>query len=188
MKKLTVLVDMDGVLENLSEEWVKVLNERYGTTASHSDVREWDIAAAFPTLTSEQVYEIPHEDAIYYRLRPQEGAPEYLRRIKDDGHDVYVVTSTTYDIMAVKMTEALFRYYPFLTWNDVIITANKQMIKGDVLIDDAQHNLEGGEYAKILFTAPYNEDYDAEANGMTRADNWREVYEAVTRLAQSQDE
>jgi hypothetical protein len=42
------------------------------------------------------------------------------------------------------------------------------MIRGDVLIDDGIHNLEGGDYKKILFTAAHNRNYDAEANGMIR--------------------
>ena len=57
----------------------------------------------------------------------------------------------------------------------MIITGRKQMIRGDVLIDDGIHNLEGGQYRKILFTAPHNRFYDAEANGMTRVTTWEEV-------------
>ena len=61
----------------------------------------------------------------------------------------------------------------------MIVTGRKQMVRGDVLIDDGVHNLEGGAYRKILFTAPHNRSYDAEANGMTRADNWDEVVRII---------
>ena len=33
-----------------------------------------------------------------------------------------------------------------LTWDQVIVTSRKQLIRGDVLIDDGIHNLEGGQY------------------------------------------
>ena len=56
------------------------------------------------------------------------------------------------------------------------------MIRGDVLIDDGVHNLEGGAYAKILMTAPHNRNYDAEGNGMVRVHNWTQVEEAVRKI------
>ena len=64
----------------------------------------------------------------------------------------------------------------------MIITSRKQLIRGDVLIDDGIHNLEGGDYAKILVTAPHNIDYDAEANGMIRVKDWDEILSAVEML------
>ena len=59
------------------------------------------------------------------------------------------------------------------------------MIRGDVLIDDGIHNLEGGDYVKILMTAPHNRNYDAEANGMIRVHNWEEIEEILSQLAVS---
>lgn len=85
------------------------------------------------------------------------------------------------------MERVLFKYFPFLTWNDVIITSHKQLVNGDVLIDDGIHNLEGGNYFKILMTAQHNKKYDAEANGMLRVGTWAEVYTAITALAEEDD-
>ena len=48
-----------------------------------------------------------------------------------------------------------------------------------IIIDDGIHNLEGGDYQKILFTAPYNRDYDAEANGMIRVHSWDEIVSII---------
>ncbi|MBR0086884.1 MAG: hypothetical protein IJL98_03995, partial [Lachnospiraceae bacterium] len=64
----------------------------------------------------------------------------------------------------------------------VIITFRKQLLQGDILIDDGIHNLEGGSYKKILVTAPYNEDYDAEGHGMIRVHSWKEIEAAVLQL------
>ena len=183
MKKLTVLVDADGVLENLSEEWVKCLNEKYGTCVRYEDLREWDMTKAFPTLTKEQVIEPEQSEELYGRLKPLKDAPEYLKRLIDDGHKVYVVTATPYKIIKAKIETVFRKYYPFLDWNSFIITSDKSMIRGDVLIDDGIHNLTCGEYKKLLFTAPYNRDHNAEENGMFRVDDWKQVYETVTEMA-----
>lgn len=53
MKKLTILFDADDTVENLSDCWIAMLNERYGTSVTPEDVHGWDISLAFPTLTKE---------------------------------------------------------------------------------------------------------------------------------------
>lgn len=57
------------------------------------------------------------------------------------------------------MDNVLFRYFPMFTWDDVIITAHKQLINGDVLVDDGVHNLVGGSYEKLLMDAPHNRKF-----------------------------
>ena len=165
MRHLTILVDMDDTIENLAEAWVAYLNARHQTSTNLSDITDWDISKAFPTLTKEQVYAPLFEDAFWSWVKPMEGASEALQKLIADGHQV------------------LFHYFPFLTWNDVIITAHKQLIKGDVLIDDGIHNLEGGDYFKILMTAPHNRCYDADKNRMYRVTSWSETYSVIQALA-----
>ena len=65
----------------------------------------------------------------------------------------------------------------------MIITSRKQLLRADVLVDAGIHNLEGGDYRKILVDAPYNRDYDAEANGMIRVHNWDEIEAAIRQIA-----
>ena len=48
MKKLTILFDADDTVENLSDCWIAMLNERYGTSVTPEDVHGWDISLAFP--------------------------------------------------------------------------------------------------------------------------------------------
>ena len=168
MRHLTILVDMDDTIENLAEAWVAYLNARHQTSTNLSDITDWDISKAFPTLTKEQVYAPLFEDAFWSWVKPMEGASEALQKLIADGHTVLIVTTSNYQTLAAKMEQVLFHYFPFLTWNDVIITAHKQLIKGDVLIDDGIHNLEGGDYFKILMTAPHNRCYDADKNRMYR--------------------
>lgn len=56
MKKLTLLVDMDDVLECLVDAWCEELNRRHGTSVTTEDVDDWAIAKFFPTLTKEQLF------------------------------------------------------------------------------------------------------------------------------------
>lgn len=179
---MTILVDMDDTIEQLLHAWVRAVNEKYQQSACYEDIISWDVSAAFPELTWEQVYGVTFEPGFWKTVDPIPGAAEVLQRLMRDGHDVYIVTATPYQSVQEKMDDLLFRYFPFLSWDQVIITRNKQLIRGDVLIDDGVHNLEGGNYVKILMTAPHNRDYDAEANGMIRVRNWEEIDAEIRKL------
>ena len=181
---MTILVDMDDTLEQQLDAWVRGVNAAYGYSAKYEDVRDWDVSKTFPGLTRDEVYAIPAAPGFWKTVKPVPGAAKALRHFLADGHTVYIVTAAQYETLAEKMDDVLFKYFPFLSWEQVIVAANKQLLKGDVLIDDGVHNLIGGDYAKILMTAPHNRDFDAEAHGMVRVNNWAEAEEAVRRLAE----
>lgn len=84
----------------------------------------------------------------------------------------------------MKLNKVLYKYFPYFTHNDVIITSQKQLVRGDILVDDAPHNLEDGDYFKILFDASHNQSYNAAENDMIRAYNWDEVYYIVNCFAE----
>lgn len=183
MIPLTILVDMDDTVENLLEGWVSWLNAKYGLDVDWRTIRSWSLEPYFPTLTSEQLMEPFCIDEFWDWVKPIPYATEMLHQLRVDGHRVYIVTATTYETLPAKMDRVLFRYFPYLTFDDVIVTSNKQLIKGDVLIDDGVHNHIGGDYAKLLMDAPHNKDFDAEANGMKRVYNWQEIYNIITDMS-----
>lgn len=184
---MIILIDMDDTIEQLLRAWLRGVNERYGRSVRYEDVTSWDVSKPFPGLTREQVYAIPDEPGFWGTVEPIEGAAEAIRGFMDAGHEVYIVTATPYISVAEKMDDLLFRWFPFITWDQVIITKRKQLIRGDVLIDDGVHNLEGGDYFKILMTAPHNRDYDAESNGMIRVDSWKEIEKLIPELQRKKE-
>lgn len=179
---MTILVDLDDTIEQLLKALVERANERFGRNASVDDVTDWSIVCAFPGITKQQILDFMRDADFWDTVEPVPGAAEALKHLMDEGHQVYIVTATEYEHVAEKMKGVLFRYFPFISWEQVIITCRKQMIRGDVLIDDGVHNLEGGEYKKILVTAPYNRDYDAEANGMIRVNSWDEIVRIIDNM------
>lgn len=185
MKRLTILVDMDDTVEDLLSAWVSYLNAKHGTSVQKDDVAQWDISKSFPTLSKKQVYEPLYLDDFWLSVKPIDGAAEALQRLMADGHQVLIVTTSSYETLRTKMEEVLFKYFPFLSWDDVIITSRKQLVNGDVLVDDGPHNLEGGQYLRVLMDAPHNRAYNTESNGMIRVYNWSEAYDVISRYAHS---
>ncbi|MBQ7980244.1 MAG: HAD hydrolase-like protein [Oscillospiraceae bacterium] len=176
---MIILVDMDDTIENLTETWINYANKRFGTSVNAADITTWDPSEAFPNVAHEDMYALLLEDELYETVKPFEGSAHYLEKLIADGHEIFIVTNSPYQVMKVKTEKVLFRYFPFISWKNVIITGSKHLIKGDVLIDDGVHNLEKGDYAKLLFTAPHNRSYNAEENGMVRVGSWEEVYGVI---------
>lgn len=174
---------MDDVLENLGEVWTSFLNARYGVTVQRSDITEWDMRKAFPMLTEEQIYYPTNNEELWKRVKPLPGSVKYVKKLIDDGHTVVVVTASHQLAIRHKLDHVLFRYFPYLEIRDVIVAYKKQLIRGDLLIDDNPRNLEGGEYKGILMDAPYNAKYEAEKNGFIRVHNWTEIYTVVNEIS-----
>ena len=183
MKKLTILIDMDDTLENLCAVWVAYLNKKHDLNVKLNDIKEWNMSKAFPMLPESEIYEPLRDKELWKKVKPLPGAVKYVKKIKEDGHRVFVVTASNPCTVGVKLLTVLFRYFPYLTYKDVIVTTNKQMIKGDIMIDDAPHNLEGGTYHGILMNASHNRSYDAKKHGFERAGNWKEIYRLVRKYA-----
>ena len=123
-----------------------------------------------------------HTKEFWDKLEPLEGSQKYLKQLKSDGHHVYLLTSAHPNTIPYKFA-FLNKYFSFIPFRDVIITAHKQMVKGDVLIDDAPHNLEGGDYQGLLMNSPHNLSYDESVYGFIRVNNWGEIYETINRIA-----
>ena len=181
MRKLTILVDLDDTMTDLSTAWVAAINEKFGTTTRPEDITGWNLERFFPGLSRSKVYSVMHDPGFWDSVFPKEGAVEYMKRLMDEGHDVYVVTSTFYKGLEEKMRRVLFRHFPFINWRNVIITSNKQLVRGDVLVDDAPHNHVGGAYVSILMDTPHNRDFAEE--GVIRVHNWEEIYGVIKALS-----
>lgn len=183
MRNLVILVDLDDTIWGLLSAWVNHLNKQYGTNVSVDDITKWDVSAFFPTLTKEQVFAPLHTDAFWDTVKPFEDAAVYIQKLMDDGHTVMVVTASDYRTIRAK-AENLFKHFPMFTWNNVIIAQKKQLVFGDVLIDDGVHNVLDGQYKGFLVDAPHNRDFHEELHDITRVKNWRDIYIKICELSQ----
>ena len=183
MKKLTILVDMDDVLENLVECWVDELNKKCGSSLCEEDITDWRIAKFFPSLTNEDLFSHLNTAEFWGKIAPMQNAQDILKKLIDDGHTIRIVTASHYATVPAKI-KRLLEMYPYLKWEDVIVASDKSLIFGDIMIDDGTHNLEVTSCGlAVLFDRPHNRSYNDEAAGMVRVETWDEIYEVVSEFA-----
>lgn len=183
MKKLTILVDMDDVLENLVECWVDELNKKCGSSLCEEDITDQRIAKFFPSLTNEDLFSPLNTAEFWGKIAPMQNAQDILKKLIDDGHTIRIVTASHYATVPAKI-KRLLEMYPYLKWEDVIVASDKSLIFGDIMIDDGTHNLEVTSCGlAVLFDRPHNRSYNDEAAGMVRVETWDEIYEVVSEFA-----
>lgn len=175
---MIVAIDFDQVMNNMLDIWVDILNQRYGFDVDVKQMSDWGIDTAFPTLTAKELYAPLYEDDLWIRTRPRPYAPVTVEKLMKEDIQIVVVTATEYRSAASKFDNCLFRWFPFLTSDDIIITSHKELIHADVLIDDYPENLRNFCGLRILFDAPYNRISDSNAYDI-RVKNWKALYEVL---------
>ena len=172
-------IDFDGTINNMLDTWIEWLNQRYGTKVKFEDIVDWELAKVFPMLSKEDLF-APLSQPEYWRaVTMKSDAVEIIKKLLDEGHEIYVVTSSHYRNLPAKIDNCLLLHLPFLKKENIIITYNKAIINCDVLLDDAVHNLINFKGIKVLFDAPYNKNSTIEDFRVT---SWKDFYELITEL------
>ncbi len=183
-RQYTVLIDMDDTIEDLLIRWVNELNCKHNTSVSVDDITDWDLTKFFPTLCPDEVYAPLFDNEFWKTVQPKDDASRFIKALKDEGYSVYICTTSNYKTLKTKMENVLFKHFDFLSWSDVIITSNKQLINADFLVDDGVHNLIGGSYQGILMDAPHNRKFNEKEHDIIRVKSWDEIYNIIKRLTQ----
>jgi 5'(3')-deoxyribonucleotidase len=143
---MRILCDLDGVVVDF---WGPVLSEhnaRTGERLAISDITSW----SFPL---EHVW---GEAGFFDGLPLLQGAKEGLSRLKEQGHDVVLVSAGKREALAGK-SRMIEKLLP--SFRDACIFTNaktpKALVSGDALVDDGPHNIVGFGGLKILCEYPY---------------------------------
>jgi 5'(3')-deoxyribonucleotidase len=172
-------LDFDGTINCMLDTWLEWLNRKHSMHISVEDIKEWELAKYYPTLTKTELFEPLNTPEFWDEVKFQKDAVEVIEKLIQDGHEIYIITSSHYITLPYKLKRCLFKHLPFLHKENIIITYNKSLIKCGILLDDAAHNLADFPGIKVVFDAPYNRETDV---ADFRVDSWKEFYELVVQI------
>jgi 5'-nucleotidase len=166
----TILIDMDSVICDLMSEWHRRYNEDYQDNLSVENLMCWRSEDYVKSECGEKIYEYLDQPGIFLHLKPLPYAIEVLERLSLN-YDVLIVTSSrTYAY--TEKEQWVEKHLPFIGKNNLIFSHRKEMIRGDLLFDDAPHNLiafKNTGRTAIAMNYPYNASID-----VPRVNNWLE--------------
>lgn len=179
----TVLVDMDGVLCRWQDRFDKGLRESY----PHIPIVPFDQVTSFKTQKfyadeyRAEIAEMMDTPGFYRELEPMDGAVEAIHAMADAGIQVFLCTApyVTNKTCASEKMEWVETHLGKGYLNRTVITSDKTLVRGDVLIDD-KPSISGAMdpiWKHIVFDAPYNR------NMTPRLDHWSEWQTVLAEVA-----
>lgn len=162
---MRILVDMDGVIADWGNEFNRNL-DLFGEAARniprHEDQVTFDLNAGRTDEEKTIIARIMREPGFYSNLTMIPGARSVLRKMLALGHDVRIVTSpwVSNPTCASDKLNWVLRNYGDTWAQRVIITTDKTLVKGDILIDDKPAitgQEESPSWVHVLFGQPYNQ-------------------------------
>lgn len=152
-RKPIIFIDQDDVLAKHNEKVVKEMNRIHGTHFTMADITEWDLIS----VLGEECKDIMFRPEFFETLEPMEYAIENLRVLNESNlFDIYIAS-------AAHPSACHFKYkwfkenMPFLEKKQLIFISHKFLLNGDLLFDDAPHNITAFRSGEVvIFDKPYN--------------------------------
>lgn len=184
---MRILVDQDGVIAHWGNGYGRRL-DTYGDAAvnipRHHQQVTFDLNAGRTDDEKRIIAEVMVHPGFYSDLEPVPGAKKALKEILREGHDVRIVTSpwVSNPTCASDKLNWVVKHYGSHWGPRVIITADKTLVRGDILIDD-KPEVTGSldpEWEHVVFDQPYNQD--VQRRRLLDWSGWRDIVEAGHHL------
>lgn len=177
-----VCVDVDDVCADIMPVWLDKYNRDYDDNLTSEDITAWGIDRFVKPECGIKIYDyLTHED-FYTKTQPLPGFQEAIREFKRRGWDVMYVTSVVPGSADIKI-KWLYAHAPGFSMDELVIANRKNRVIGDVLIDDAAHNLKSATMKTVRFIRPHNQGVAANAH----TDSWIGMADKVLEAYHSKE-
>lgn len=179
---MTIISDIDGVLNDLVPKTLELYNSRTGKNISISDITTYNFADCLPKEDADGIVELFKEKELWDSLSPLFDAQMYLKELLNEGHQIYLATATD-PINFEWKCQWIAKYFPFIAEDKIIRIIDKSLLRADVMIEDCLDNLIGNICERIVMDHPWNRDKSKEyAYDIHRAYNFKDVIDIIHNI------
>lgn len=190
---MVIGIDLDDTINDLATIITKYgmeYNEQHNIQ-HEINPNEWDFDKAFGWTETDEIYfRKIYFPKILIEAEPKEKAPEIINKLKEEGHDIIIITARSLDHEPnmIKTSEEWLERYKIKYDNLVINSQNKAEKclenKVDIFIDDGFNNCynvyTNAKIPVYIFNSNYNQkQYHP---GIERVYSWEEVYEIIQKM------
>jgi len=187
-QKKKLLIDFDDTI--CESIFLKKINEFLKTNYSLNDFRGYFLDDVIPSDRREEFFKTFCDIDPYEGMPLVKGSKQALLKLNEK-FDIYICSSCLFvksPANSAKLFSSKFNYIienlPFLDPSKFIFTASKDVIYGDILIDDYFENLKGNIETKLLFTRIHNKNISDEQlreKNVTRVNSWKEICDLLIK-------
>ena len=168
-KKITIAVDMDGVLADTESHFIDYYQKEFGEKIERKSILGKPESLAFPDPTAVRRY--VHEAGFFRTLPLIKGGQYAIKKLMED-FDVYIVSAAMeFPLSLYEKKQWLEEHFPFIPWKNIVFCGDKSIIKTNYMIDDHIKNLDFFSGIPLLFSASHNVD----VKHHRRLNNWDEI-------------
>lgn len=183
---MRIAFDVDNVICNTAECVINYINERIPTVnLKMEDIKEYWMEKALP---EEYRWIVPlafEQSDMWKNVKMINGARQVIRKLYNEGHEIYFVTATTANNFRKKISflERNLDFFPEgYVRHNAISLKRKQLLNVDFLIDDCLDNLLGQRtYISLCYDYPWNRNQD-EMPDFKRVYNWIDIWKYLCLL------
>ena len=175
---MTILIDIDSTITDFGSVLLHTLNQ-YNDYHDYSEIISYDW---FNETYDDPWYPLTkHEFWDKVHVNPK--AVKVIESWINKGYKVYLVSASGFhDGLGYKIRKTL-KAFNNLDESKVIIAQDKDMVKGDILIDDCIDNLENFSGCRICFAQPWNEEWNYEqGHGGMRYNDWTKIDTIINEI------
>lgn len=178
-----IFIDIDCTINNYAELWCDKLNEKFKKDVRYEDITRYDIDAVFQISVKAVLSVI--DEQFYNELKVLSLVHKNLKKLIDDGYEVYFVTSTPPSEVQMK-ANWIKENFPYISPKNIIYAEDKSVFAGDFFIDDNTYHIVNSECKhKFMFAQPWNE-YCTLPMNTTRVYDWDQIYKEIKAIAESE--
>lgn len=176
-------IDIDNTLNTLCKAVLSVYNEDSNDNLKTEDIKSYYIDNFVKPEFKDNFKNYFIDRRVWKRIKLIKDCQKYVARLYQDGHTIIFITSTEPENLK-KKANWLKRNFPYLDIRKSLFACPKKQYMGgiDVLIDDYEENLINAKYQGILFSAPWNRDFDNNGHRIYRAESWEQIYEIINYI------
>lgn len=179
---LRIAIDFDGTLFPTLERVLEVYNNSHDTNLTLSQITTYRLSDSFDVEVADKLVELFVNKEVYSSLQPYRGAVRAVKTLIEQGHEIYIATSTDVRNMEWK-EELLQKHFPFIPKKNLIRIHNKSLLNVDVLIEDKMDNLTQTFAERICFNQPWNVDGGKDfAYSIYRIHHWGEILNIISDI------
>ena len=165
---MLILVDQDGVLANFEQAfyqaWQQSRHQQNFPAIPPEQRRHFYPRDDYPAEYAAFTRELIASKGFFRQLPPMAGAVDALKAMQEAGHEVVICTApiNEYQYCVPEKYEWVEAHLGLEWTRRMVVTKDKTLVHGDVLIDDRPH-IHGHmqpQWQHVLYDQPYNRDVD----------------------------
>lgn len=184
---MRLVIDQDQVICQWVERILQWYNEDKGTSFTRDDITTWNMKMNLGPHSEDFLRSCMRYPELYRDLDPVEGALYGMKRLHDLKHEVIIATAVPRcaGIAYHGKLEWIRRNMPWFDLNNFIAIQRKELLSGDLILDDGPHNIEAWNKqgrTTVVFDAPWNRD----CQSTYRIKHWNEFINLIQSLEERQ--